>query len=355
MIDFIRNWYERYFVEEEAVLLLLLTLLGSVFLFFLGGYLMPVLASLVIAYLLQGIVNVLVRWGVPPLLSILGVFTLFIGFFAVTLIWLLPLLTEQIINLQHEFPGIIKKLQSNILLLPNKYPELISLHQIQQIIDMSSVEMAKIGQKVLSFSFLQGVFQVIIYAVLIPVLVFFFLKDRVVLTRMLLNRLPKKRFLLTQIWNEMNQQMSNYIRGKAFEIIIVGVVSAIVFLLLGLKYAALLGLLVGLSVIIPYIGAAVVTIPVLLMGFVQWGWSDQFLWLFISYMVIQIIDGNVLVPLLFSEAVNLHPVVIIASVLVFGGIWGFWGVFFAIPLATLVKAIFNAWPSRDLILKLESQ
>ncbi|HAR07202.1 MAG TPA: AI-2E family transporter, partial [Cobetia sp.] len=58
------------------------------------------------------------------------------------------------------------------------------------------------------------------------------------------------------------------------------------------------------------------------------------------------LDGNVLVPLLFSEAVNLHPVAIILAVLFFGGIWGFWGVFFAIPLATLMKSLLYAWPRR---------
>jgi len=66
----------------------------------------------------------------------------------------------------------------------------------------------------------------------------------------------------------------------------------------------------------------------------------------IVYTVIQTLDGNVLVPWLFSETVNLHPIAIILAILVFGGIWGFWGVFFAIPLATLIKAIFNAWPTR---------
>ena len=64
-------------------------------------------------------------------------------------------------------------------------------------------------------------------------------------------------------------------------------------------------------------------------------------------MVIQVLDGNVLVPLLFSEAVNLHPVAIVIAVLFFGGLWGLWGVFFAIPLATLVSAILSAWPSSD--------
>ena len=66
------------------------------------------------------------------------------------------------------------------------------------------------------------------------------------------------------------------------------------------------------------------------------------------YGFIQFLDGNLLVPLLFSEVVNLHPVAIIVAVLLFGGIWGFWGVFFAIPLATLVKAVYNAWPQKDL-------
>ena len=65
----------------------------------------------------------------------------------------------------------------------------------------------------------------------------------------------------------------------------------------------------------------------------------------LAYGVLQALDGNVLVPLLFSEAVDLHPVAIIIAVLAFGGIWGFWGVFFAIPLASLIKAVINAWPT----------
>ena len=100
----------------------------------------------------------------------------------------------------------------------------------------------------------------------------------------------------------------------------------------------------GLSVIIPYIGAALVTIPVVVVGYFQWGFTSEFYYLVIVYLVIQGLDGNVLVPLLFSEAVNLHPVAIILAVLFFGGIWGLWGVFFAIPLATLIKAVIYSWP-----------
>jgi putative permease len=109
----------------------------------------------------------------------------------------------------------------------------------------------------------------------------------------------------------------------------------------------LLGLLVGLSVIVPYIGATLVTIPVFVVAYAQFGVTPDFYWVVGAYIVIQVLDGNVLVPLLFSEAVNLHPVAIVIAVLFFGGLWGLWGVFFAIPLATLVNAILSAWPSNE--------
>ncbi len=133
-------------------------------------------------------------------------------------------------------------------------------------------------------------------------------------------------------------------RGKFTEIIIVGGVAFFTFAFFGLPYSALLAVMVGLSVLVPFIGAAVATLPVAAVAGFHFGLGDQFLYVIIAYGVIQALDGNVLVPVLFSEAVNLHPVAIIVAVLFFGGIWGFWGIFFAIPLATLLKALVYAWP-----------
>jgi putative permease len=150
---------------------------------------------------------------------------------------------------------------------------------------------------------------------------------------------------MNQVGIEMNQQMAIYIRGKFIEFLIVGIASYLFFMLFGLNYAALLAFLVGLSVIVPYVGLIAVTIPVLIIAYLQFGWGGSFIYVMMGYSIIQGIDGMVLVPLLFSEAVNLHPIAIITAVLVFGSWWGLWGVFFAIPLATLVKAIMTAWPS----------
>ena len=185
----------------------------------------------------------------------------------------------------------------------------------------------------------------LIYFILVPLMVFFMLKDKQYFTDSISRILPKERRLIAQVGNEMNVQIANYIRGKVIEIIIVGAVSCVTFAIMDLRYALLLGVLVGLSVLIPYIGAAVVTIPVGVVAMFQWGISPEFWYLMIAYGIIQALDGNLLVPILFSEAVSLHPLYIIIAVLFFGGLWGFWGVFFAIPLATLVKAVVTAWSS----------
>jgi len=149
---------------------------------------------------------------------------------------------------------------------------------------------------------------------------------------------------MAQIWQEMNGQLANYIRGKALEIMIVGISSYIVFAVLDLNYSVLLAFITGFSVVIPYIGATVVAIPVFLAALFQWGFGTELNQVMFAYIVLQMLDGNLLVPLIFSETVKLHPLAIIIAILFFGGIWGFWGVFFAIPLATFIKAIIRAWP-----------
>ena len=187
----------------------------------------------------------------------------------------------------------------------------------------------------------------IVYMILVLLLVFFMIKDKTKILNWLASFLPRERGLTTSVWHEVNDQVGNYVRGKFWEIVIVGVVTWVVFALLGVEFAILLAVITGLSVLIPYVGAAAVTVPVALIGFVQWGFSWEFAWLMIAYGIIQALDGNLLAPLLFSEVVNLHPIAIIVAILIFGGIWGFWGVFFAIPLATVVQAVIRAWPKNS--------
>ena len=349
MLEIFQKWYERYFFEEESILLLVLLVLSLVILLTIGDIITPVLAAIVLAYLMQGISNYVTSRGFPHWVGVSFSFLVFVGLFFGVLFLLLPLVWRQLVALLGELPRMFEQGRTWLEVLPQEYPELVTEQQISDAVGMAQRELAQVGQSVLSLSLasIPVMVLVLVYAVLVPLLVFFFLKDREKILGWLGGFLPHERPLLNRIWVEMDQQVSNYGRGKLVEILLVGATSYVAFSWMDLNYAALLGLLVGLSVIIPYIGAAVVTIPVMLIALFQWGLGTEFYTVFVVYAIIQGLDGNVLVPLLFSEAVNLHPVAIIFAVLFFGGIWGLWGVFFAIPLATLVKAVINAWPQPE--------
>lgn len=348
MRKLLRDFYDRYFHDEESIILIILLIVGLSVLLFLGGVLAPLIAAIIIAYLMQGLVDILLRYGLSSRLSFISVYTVFISLFLLLLLYLIPRVFNQLRRLVDEFPNLLNQWQNALMLLPENYPSLFTEEQVSQLIAGIGGELGGYGQAILQYSLasLPSIFSWIIFIVLVPILVFFVMKDREQLVRWAGNFLPRNRPLMSRIWQEMDQQLSNYVRGKVVEIIIVGGAAYLMFLILGINYALLLSVAVGLSVIVPYIGATVVTLPVAAVAYVQWGIGGEFYTVLLAYAILQVVDGNVLVPIIFSEAVNLHPIAIIASVLIFGGIWGLAGVFFAIPLATFVKAIINAWPSK---------
>lgn len=349
MLDIFRRWFDTWFSDEEAIYLLLVLVGGLLVVLLFGRMLAPVLTGLVLAYLLQGLVSALEHRRLSHWPAVGIVFLLFMGVLVATLMILLPVVWRQTVNLvQEQLPRLLSNSEAWLRQLPARYPEVVSMEQVDSIVQVTRREVAEAGQSILSVSLssIPGLLDAMLFLVLVPVLVFFFLKDREKLTGWVTGFLPARRQLLHSVWREMDEQISNYVRGKALEVVVIGVASYLIFLLLGLNYALLLAVMVGLSVIVPYIGATVVTLPVAAVAWVQFGWGTDFALVMLAYGIIQFIDGNILVPLLFSEVVNLHPVAIITAILFFGGLWGLWGVFFAIPLATLLKAVMHAWPRR---------
>lgn len=346
MRSILKSWVERYFSDEEALILLVVLVAGFAAIIWFGRMLAPFFTALVLAFLLQGVVSALTRRRVPHLLAVIMVFLAFVSVLLTLAFILMPLIWNQLVGLVQETPRMFASGQGWLDQLQERFPNIVTPDQMQTWIGVAGREISQLGQRALTLSLtsLGNVMSLIIYLVLVPILVFFMLKDREALVGFTLSLLPQKRTLLTRIWHEMDRQIANYIRGKSIEIVIVGTVAYITFAFFGLPYTALLAVLVGFSVLVPYIGAAVATIPVAAVAGFHFGISEQFVYVLVAYGVLQALDGNVLAPVLFSETNNIHPVSIIVAVLFFGGIWGFWGVFFAIPLATLLKALVYAWP-----------
>ena len=346
MIDVIKSWFEKHFSDPQAIILVSFLLLGAILILYLGKILTPVLAGVVIAYVLEGLVKKVSLCGLPRFASFLISYALFITALALILFGLVPLVISQLSQLISDFPRILDKVQQLILTIPERYP-MLDAREIEKMLGSFSSELVGVGQKLVSVSLSSAIdaFTVLVYLVVVPLLVFFLLKDKEQIVQWFRRFVPEERGLAYSVWKEVDAKMGNYIRGKMLEIVIVGVATFIPLKYMGMNYAATMSLLVGLSVIIPYVGAVAVTIPVAMIAWFQWGASSEFVYLMIAYLVVQFLDGNILVPLLFSEVVNMHPAAIIIAVLFFGGMWGVWGVFFAIPLATLVQAVINSWPS----------
>ena len=346
MIKVFHGLYNRYFSEDEAIIFTLLLVLFFTVMVTLGSIIAPLLWSLVLTYLLQGLVSALEKLHMPHRLAVYLVYFMFLGLTVLTMLVFLPFTWNRITFFINDLPNTVEELRSLVLLLPQNYPDVFTTEQVQLWLSTMQQELGRLGENLLSYSFssVPRIVSLMVYTVLVPIMVFFMLKDSEKLLNWFETWLPEKRPIMAQIWHEMNDQLGNYIRGKALQMLVMGVASFIVFELFGLNYSFLLAVVVGVSVIVPFLGATVVIIPIFLVGFFQWGFSSELGWVMVAYFILHMIDGNILVPLIFSETVNLHPIAILTAVLVFGGIWGFWGVFFAIPLATFIKAIIRAWP-----------
>jgi putative permease len=347
-LDFVRDFFHRFLPNSQVVSLAMSLLVGTSLIYGLSGLLMPVFASVVLAYLLEGLVIKVETRLMPRLAAVHLVFFAFLTMLGFVLFVLVPIVSDQTVQLVQRIPEIVYSAQTQIMQLPDMYPEIISQNRIREIMLSIQHDLLKYGQDLISGSAqsFAGLLAAVIYLFLVPMMVFFFMKDKELLIHWFLQFFPSDMALTLRVWQEVDIQIANYVRGKFLEVFILWSVSYLTFSMMNLNYAMLLAVLMGLSVVIPYVGATLVTFPVLGVAYVQWGMvgGNEFTYVLIAYSLIQAIDGVVLVPLLFSEAVNLHPIAIIVAILFFGGIWGFWGVFFAIPLATLVKAVLTAWP-----------
>ena len=341
------QWYQQRFIDPNLGVLFFILAMAVLTFYFLGSILMPLLVAVVLSYLLDRPVTLLSRYKITRSYATLIVMGTFITLCVFAFVGILPILFKQLAALIHDLPAMLNEGQAYLMTLPSKYPDVVNVQIITTAVDNIRTYALNSSGFILSYSYssILTLAALVVYAILVPLMMTFLLKDKVSLMKGCSQYIPKNNKLVVQVWDEMDIQILNYIRGKVIEMLIVGIATYAVFFFMDLRYSALLAVLVGVSVLIPYIGAVAVTVPVVLVALFQWGLSANFAYLMIAYLIVQAIDGNLVVPLLFSEAVNLHPVIIIVAVLIFGGLWGFWGVFFAIPLASLVKAILNAWPT----------
>lgn len=207
MISVLRIWYKRHFSDPQAVILALMLIFGFVLIMFMGQVLTPVIAALVIAYVLEGAVQRLCQLKVPHVLSVSLVVLGFVLLLLVFVLGLSPLITQQLSQFFTEMPSLLSKGQNLLMSLPQNYP-FISEAQIQDMVLQISNELASVGQLVVSksLSSVVNLFTLMVYMVVVPLLVFFFLKDKERILQYLGQFLPSKDGLVGEVWREVDRK-----------------------------------------------------------------------------------------------------------------------------------------------------
>ena len=349
MWEFIKRTYKIYFAGQEAGLLIFLSLLIILTFYYLGGYLVPFFISVFIAFLLNEFVVVLKNKNIPHLVAVSLTFLLFCIVTAILLLLILPLIWQRMVDFIQNSPTLIEQISAWLYLLPENYPEIFTRGDIDNFVNTIKENIISYGQTIISSSLtsIGQIGQVFVYIVIVLVLVFFILKDYDKLTHSLIKLLPQENKIMSRLGKKMKVEMLRYISCKLLEGLIVFVVAWITFAILGLNFSTILAISAGVSVLIPYVGAVIVTVPVALVAYSQFGAEPMFFYVLLAYLILQMLDGYLLVPILFSEVTNLHPVSVILAIIIFGSLWGLWGIAFAIPLATFIKALVQYWPKQQ--------
>lgn len=305
----------------------------------LKSVIIPFFVAFIFNFILYPIVEYFEDKGVRPRWLIVSlIFLVIFGILIGIIVWISPRVVEQLNQLITErIPSLFTNVMQSLERL-NFNPSLID--KISSSIQKTLEKQADgiIPQLTKSFSLL---FELMVTIVLIPIILFFMMKDYDQVGEGILRAVPRKwREHFTVLSKRINDVIGLYLRGQFLIMFAIGIFATIAYSLIGLDYAILFGIIVGITNIIPYIGATVAAIiPV---SYALLSKSGPEWWLVLGLNIsFQFVEGNILQPVIMSKQLDMHPLIIIAAILGFGSLLGVVGVIFATPIAGIIKVCVN--------------
>ncbi len=193
MLEMVSRWYKRRFSDPHAVSLVAILLFGFITIYFFGHLIAPLLVAIVLAYLLEWPVTQMCRLGIPRTFSVITVILIFIGLMLIAVFGLVPTIWTQVGNLINDIPNMYAGLQKFIATLPQRYPELANLQIVETVVTNAKNQAIGLGESVVkgSLASLVSLATLAVYLILVPLLVFFLLKDKEEMMSMASGILPK--------------------------------------------------------------------------------------------------------------------------------------------------------------------
>ena len=325
----------------------LFVLLVFYFFYTVRGILLPFLLALILAYLLNPLVNYLESFKIPRVPAVLllyfSVFTL--GYFFI--VYGFPVIVRELNRLAETFPQIIGEFQTYFNAYHARFRDIEAPMGLNRGIEsrLNDLQLIVINQFERLAAFLMNIFSRLISIVLAPVLAFYLLKDWAGFGRRLLLVLPLAvREDAAALWQEIDRVLMGFFRGHLVVAALVGILTAVGLSLVGMNYAVLLGVISGLTDLIPYFGPFIGAVPALVLALFQ---SNVLaLKVLIVMVVVQQVESNLISPAILGDSVGLHPLAVIFALLAGGHLFGIIGLLLAVPTAGVLRVIASYFYTR---------
>ena len=306
----------------------------------------PILIAGFLYYLLNPLVNLLVKMGVKRLIAIALIFLLLIGIIVLIFMSVIPNLVEQLISLAKNIPSFVDNMQHWLQDAANnatRFPLFREL-DVDKYISNLDVSAGTIIQQTLTgvtnslASIIGKITTVVLLLITVPFILFDMLKDGEKLVPNIERVFPEKqRDNIKGLLEQLNKTLSDYISGQAIECLFVGTFTFLGYLLIGVDYAFLFGVIAGLTNLIPYLGPYLGLAPALIYTF--FNSPTQALLCIVVVLIVQQVDGNVIYPNVIGKSLNIHPLTIILILLVAGNLAGILGVFLGVPVYAILRTL----------------
>ncbi|MDG7707379.1 AI-2E family transporter [Streptococcus pneumoniae] len=355
------SWFFKWFLDNKAITVFLVTLLLGLNLFilskisflfspvldFLAVVMLPVILSGLLYYLLNPIADWMEKHKVNRVIAITIVFVIIALFIIWGLAVAIPNLQRQVLTFARNVPVYLEDIDRIVNGLVAQHLPDDFRPQLEQVLTNFSSQATVLASKVSSqavnwvSAFISGASQVIVALIIVPFMLFYLLRDGKGLRNYLTQFIPRKlKEPVGQVLSDVNQQLSNYVRGQVTVAIIVAVMFIIFFKIIGLRYAVTLGVTAGILNLVPYLGSFLAMLPALVLGLIAG--PVMLLKVVIVFIVEQTIEGRFVSPLILGSQLNIHPINVLFVLLTSGSMFGIWGVLLGIPVYASAKVVISA-------------
>lgn len=310
------------------------------FLYLLRGLMLPFVLAVVLVYLLNPMVDRMEKRGSSRVAAILILYLGVIIVVSSLLMYGVPRMVNQLEKLVETIPAYTDQVENTVNQIQRQFADSDMPPGVQQILDerITWVEQRLMEVVRQAIDLLLGIISNLLYIALAPVLAFYIMKDIKELKQWAIAQFPQRCSAdVLRLARQIDQVFASFVRGHLTVVMIVGVLTSLVFVLIGLEFGVMLGIIAGLAELIPYFGPLIGAVPAVAMALLQSKWLA--LKVIIAVTIIQQLEGNIISPKILGDSVGLHPLAIIASLLAGGHLFGIAGMLLAVPMAAIARIV----------------